>query len=259
LLSGDGYLPGVETLGRSLVETGTSVPRVVMVTDDVPASARQTLASQGWVVRDIASIPNPVATSSQLYSRYQNVFTKLRAWELVEYDKVVFLDADTVVLKSIDDLFERPTIAAAPDFLLPDRFNSGVMVLSPSQKQLARMLPELGRRPSYDGGDQGFLNSFFDWYSLPVGHRLPTAYNTHHFIFQFLAAHPGLRQHVLDDVKIVHYTVQKPWRDTVFTGGAELWWRFYNRLHPEQNQGWRDRLHAIEDWSFEKLVTILRD
>ena len=34
-------------------------------------------------------------------------FTKLRVWSLTDYAKCVFLDADTVVLHNIDELFQR--------------------------------------------------------------------------------------------------------------------------------------------------------
>ena len=88
LCNGDSYLPGVEVLGRSIVESGSSVPRVVMTTRDVSASARAVLRAQGWQTRDIEPIANPSPPSNQMFSRFANVFTKLRAWELTELDRV---------------------------------------------------------------------------------------------------------------------------------------------------------------------------
>lgn len=255
MCGGDAYVPGLETLGRSLVETGTNVPRVAMVTADVPTGARESLAKQGWRLREVEPIGNPA--SDMLLPRFANVFTKLRAWELTEYRKVVFLDGDTVVLRNIDDLFDRPSLAAAPDFLLPDRFNSGVMVLDPSRAELATMLERLPELGSYDGGDQGFLNEIVDWYALPPAHRLPAAYNTPQFLFQFIAAHRVLRDRLLAEIKIVHYTLQKPWRSTNITGASALWWQFYDHAHPEQVRNWREKLHALQDWSFGRVVSIL--
>jgi glycogenin glucosyltransferase len=258
ICSGDSYLPGVEALGRSLQASGSTVPRLAMVTADVTAAARNALQGQGWELREVAPIANPTATDGLLYPRFGNVFTKLRAWQLRDVRKAVWLDADTLVLRNIDDLFERPALAAAPDFFLPDRFNSGVMVIEPSESELQRMLQRLAESGSYDGGDQGFLNTFYaDWWSMPAAHRLPMAYNTHHFIFQFLASHEALRRQLLEEVKVVHYTLQKPWRDAMVSGGSELWWKMYYRLHPEQDRGWRQRLHALEDWSFGRVVSLL--
>jgi lipopolysaccharide biosynthesis glycosyltransferase len=38
-------------------------------------------------------------------------FTKLRIWSLTDYAKAVFLDADTIVLQNVDELFERHVVA----------------------------------------------------------------------------------------------------------------------------------------------------
>lgn len=254
ICGGDAYLPGLETLGRSLAETGTTVPRVALVTADVSAGARARLVAEGWLLRDVEPIGSP--TVDRLVPRFAQVFTKLRVWGLTEYDKVVFLDGDTVVLRNIDELFERPSLAAAPDYLMPDRFNSGVMVLDPSLERLDSMLERLSHVGSYDGGDQGFLNEIFDWYASPPVHRLPAAYNTQHFIFQFIAARRVLRERLLDGVKIVHYSAQKPWHGPSILGGSELWWTIYDRIHPEQVRGWRAKLHALEDWSFARVLSI---
>jgi hypothetical protein len=256
LTHGDGYAPGVEALGRSLEETGTRVPMVLMVTPDVPQAARERLAAQGWLVRDIAPVKNPTPQAQQLFPRFDKVFTKLRAWELVEFDKVVLLDADMIVRGNIDALFERPELAAAPDFLLPDRFNSGLLVLEPSREKFARMTCVLAESPTYDGGDQGFLNAFFgDWYTGPGDRRLPTWYNMPNFIFQFMRGHTSLRAEVEREAKVIHYMVQKPWQSaSTVTGGSELWWNLYLGAHPEIDSGWKRRLHAMEDRSFDRAV-----
>ena len=256
LCNGDAYAPGVEALGRSLVASGTKEAMVLMVTSDVSGAARRRLAAQGWSVREIAPVKNPTPAKQQLFPRFDKVFTKLRAWELTDFDKVVMLDADTIILKNVDDLFDRPALSAAPDFLLPDRFNSGVMVLEPSRETFARMLEALAAAPSYDGGDQGFLNTFFaDWYAMPAAHRLPAGYNLHHFIYQFMSGHPSLRAEVQREARIIHYTVQKPWkvRSTV-TGGSSAWWNAYFGAHPEQDTEWKRALHTMEDRSFDRVV-----
>lgn len=256
---GDGYAPGAEALGASLAGSGSTVPRVAMVTADVPERCRAALARAGFSLREVAPIANPHPAGDHLYPRFASVLTKLRAWELTEFDKVVFLDADTIVLHNIDDLFERPAFAAAPDFFVPDQFNSGAMVLAPSRETFAGMLEVLASTPSYDGGDQGFLNRFFsNWYTLPSAHRLPAEYNMHHFVYQFLVSHPSLYQHFADRVRIVHYTLQKPWqRRMMLSGGASLWWDRYYAAHPERDRRWRRRLHSLQDHIFGRIVHLL--
>jgi len=255
LCSGEGYLPGVEALGGSLKASGTREPMVLMLTPEVRPATRARLAEEGWVLRDVEPIANPNASAQQMLPRFGAAYTKLRAWELVEYDKVVLLDADTLVLQNVDDLFDRPEIAAAPDFFLPDRFSSGVMVLEPGKAKFERMVRALAQLESYDGGDQGFLNMFFEgWYAMPVAHRLPVGYNMAHFIYQFMHAHPSTFEKLRHEIKIVHYLVQKPWRaKSTLSGASEMWWDAYFSVHPEKTQDWRVRLHELEDWSFDML------
>ena len=256
LTHGDAYAPGVEALGRSLRATGTREAMVLMVTEDVSEPTRRRLAEQGWSLRDIAPVKNPTPAHRQLFPRFDKVFTKLRAWELEDFDKVVLLDADMVVRLPVDALFERPELAAAPDFLLPDRFNSGLMVLEPSRDKLDRMLKVLAASPTYDGGDQGFLNAFFgDWYTGPSDRRLPAWYNMPSFIFQFMRGHGSLRAEVEREARVIHYLVQKPWQSApTVTGASEVWWDAYLGAHPELDNGWKRRLHAIEDRSFDRAV-----
>ena len=71
----------------------------------------------------------------------------------------------------MDDLFARETdFAAAPDTFPPDRFNAGVLVLRPSLEVFQDMMAKMEATNSYDGGDTGFLNAYFnDWYSSGPG------------------------------------------------------------------------------------------
>jgi glycogenin glucosyltransferase len=259
LCNGDGYLPGVEALGKSLEANESKVPRIVLVTSDVPRKSRTCLTDQGWQLREVEPLDNPNPDTVQLFSRFRDVYTKLRAWQLIELDKAVLLDADLITLQNIDDLFERPPMAAAPDFFLPDRFNSGLMVIEPSTETFERMLETLWDTPSYDGGDQGFLNIFYsDWYAMDVSHRLPAGYNLQNFIFQFLRGHPSLKEALLREAKVIHYSVQKPWlAKTALTGGSEAWWNAYFGAHPEQANEWKRRWHAMEDWTFDHAVTAI--
>lgn len=84
-------------MGHSITKTGSPHARVCLFTDDVP-DAFIALLSQVWECRRVAHI-NFVEQLGK-YSpehRFARVFTKLRALELVDFEKILMLDIDTLV------------------------------------------------------------------------------------------------------------------------------------------------------------------
>lgn len=63
---------------------------------------------------------------------------------------VVYLDADTIVVKSIEDLFKCGKFCA--NLKHSERLNSGVMVVEPSQKVFNDMMSKVNTLESYTGG-----------------------------------------------------------------------------------------------------------
>lgn len=91
-------------------------------------------------------------------------FTKLHCWALTEYDKCVFLDADTLVVRNSDDLFQRQELSAAPDAGWPDCFNSGVFVFQPSLDTYGKLIDFAVSQGSFDG--KSFM--FISWFCVQI-------------------------------------------------------------------------------------------
>lgn len=70
---------------------------------------------------------------------------------------VVYLDADTIVIKSIEDLFQCSKFCA--NLKHSERLNSGVMVVEPSASLFEDMMSKVNSLFSYTGG----LNSCLDF------------------------------------------------------------------------------------------------
>lgn len=66
------------------------------------------------------------------------------------FSSVVYLDADTIVLKNIDDLFKCGKFCA--NLKHSERMNSGVMVVEPSEAVFKDMMSKVNTLPSYTGG-----------------------------------------------------------------------------------------------------------
>ncbi|KKF94362.1 Meiotically up-regulated protein 136 [Ceratocystis platani] len=77
---------------------------VVAVTSRVSASKRARLAADGADVVEVADIPGSAGLNTGDV-RWAHAMSKLRVFEWVQYTRVLFLDADTVLRGPVDDLF----------------------------------------------------------------------------------------------------------------------------------------------------------
>jgi len=108
LLTKLAYLPGALVLHQTLRAVGSKYPLVVMVTPKVPSIGRYLMQRCGIVVRDVEPLrpTDGVHVLADLDARFEDTWTKLRGFELVEYDRVVLLDSDMIVMKNMDELME---------------------------------------------------------------------------------------------------------------------------------------------------------
>ncbi|XP_011381782.1 glycogenin-2 [Pteropus vampyrus] len=114
------------------------------------------------------------------------------------------------VLSNIDELFDRSELSAAPDPGWPDCFNSGVFVFQPSLDTHRLLLQHASDHGSFDGADQGLLNSFFSsWPTADIRKHLPFTYNLSSNTAYTYS--PAFRQFG-SSVKVVHFLGStKPW------------------------------------------------
>ncbi|XP_043070292.1 glycogenin-1 isoform X1 [Drosophila grimshawi] len=183
-----------------------------MVTPTVSEAMRDRLKEVYNVVQEVNVMDSHDAANLALLARPELgvTFTKLHCWRLVQFEKCVFLDADTLVLKNCDELFEREELSAAPDVSWPDCFNSGVFVYTPSVDTFNKITEFAVQHGSFDGGDQGLLNQYFaDWATADIKKHLPFIYNvTAYASYCYLPAFKQFR----DKIKILHFAGKlKPW------------------------------------------------
>ncbi|KAM9327542.1 glycogenin-2 isoform 2-T2 [Pholidichthys leucotaenia] len=236
LATTDSYCMGATVVARSLRCHGTTRSIVVMVTPNVSEQSRFPLHS----VFDEVILVDPMDSDDRLHLSLLGrpelgiTFTKIHCWTLTQYSKCVFLDADILVLCNVDELFERDELSAAPDPGWPDCFNSGVFVFTPSLHTHARLLDHALQHGSFDGGDQGLLNSFFSsWAVEDISKHLPFVYNLSASTFySYLPAF----QKFGHSAKIVHFLgAVKPWssqrhdsRSHTMDQFISLWWKEYH-------------------------------
>lgn len=213
LATNDSYCLGAVVLANSLRRSGTTRKIVVMVTaNDISEAMMQLLNRTFDEVVSVESLDSQDTAHLELLERPELgiTFTKLHCWKLVQYSKCVFLDADTMVVQNSDELFDREEFSAAPDAGWPDCFNSGVFVYVPSHETYAALIKHASSEGSFDGGDQGLLNTFFsEWATKDIHKHLPFLYNmVATATYTYLPAFKKYGQ----NVKIVHFIgASKPW------------------------------------------------
>ncbi len=262
LLTQPNYLVGVRTLRASLEKSGSSYSLVVLVTDGIDAPSRQILEDDGCLLRDV----QPIRPGSNLQGHYANarfaeVWTKLAVWQLTEFERVVFLDADMLVTQNMDELFSMQladgAIAAChacrcnpnqiasypadwtpencfythcrggdhvrePD-VVDDYLNGGFLVLTPDETVFLDMMATLAKVD--DLSRYPFAEQdFLNEYYGGRWQPLPYIYNALKTIpFQ----HPAMWDMVA--VKNIHYIIDKPWEKALDPADRyypvnKLWW-----------------------------------
>ncbi|AGB72301.1 putative glycosyltransferase [Rhizobium tropici CIAT 899] len=224
LVTNADYAMGALALARSIVHSGTKADIVVLHTEGVGENDLAPLAALDCRLVEVEHLPLSDAFNERhargnlhtaapftkgrkpsFHTPLDN-FCKLRLWQLIEYDTCVFIDADALVLRNVDRLFDYPEFSAAPNVYesLADfhRLNSGVFVAKPSLATFRHMLERLDCPDVFwRRTDQTFLEAFFpDWHGLPV------FMNMLQYVWFSM---PELWN--WNSVSILHYQYEKPW------------------------------------------------
>lgn len=242
LHSSEFYVCGAIALAQSIRMSGSTKDLIILVDKKVGEEKREGLREAGWQVREIRRIRNPRAEKDS-YNEWN--YSKFRLWQLTDYDKIIFIDSDLLILRSLDFLFDLPEISATGNSRFV--FNSGMMVIEPSNCTFKFLVGHRRDIVSYNGGDQGYLNEVFTWW-----HRIPRRMNylkhfwsnsTEEFEMKtsLFGADPA-------ELYVLHYLGIKPWlcyRDYDCNWNVEnqrayasnvahaRWWKVHDNMAPQ--------------------------
>lgn len=224
LVTNADYALGAKALARSIRHSGTTADIVVLHTGGVDPADLLPLMALGCrlIATDLlptsddfnarherrslhAAAPFTKGRKPGFHTPLDN-FVKLRLWQLIEYERCIFIDADALVLQNVDRFFAYPEFSAAPNVYesLADfhRLNSGVFVAEPSLATFETMLERLDAADAFwPRTDQTFLQSYFpDWHGLPV------TMNMLQYVYLNL---PDLWN--WSAISVLHFQYEKPW------------------------------------------------
>lgn len=265
-LGTDNFLPGILALNASLKKYNKKYGLLVLITDGVSDGCIPTLETHQIKYKLIRDIQNPNALDKD-DRNFKCMYTKLRIFELYEYDRIVYIDSDMLVCKNIEELFDRPHLSAViAGGLYPGNeswkeLNAGLLVIYPDKVTTGKLYSSINTIHSGDGSDQGFLHAYYnDWPAsenlhLPHKFNVPAGYldeycRQHGYKFSYKTG-------TLDtDISIIHYWGrEKPWDIPVtrrkrksfakYDQSLALWWDVFGEI---SGQGTRQP-DAVWKWS----------
>lgn len=221
-ITNEKYLLGLDTLCKSLLLTKTKYPLSIVIPADSSKEFEREVKEHSYGANIILMerIKEKNEISNPNYKHWGDTFFKLNVAKLTQFEKVVMLDLDLLILKNIDDLFDRPHMSACTSALIkfPDwqYLNSGLMVIEPHLEFFNKLISNIenARNASKTGdiGDQDVFNFLYPkWFNTPEL-RIPEEYNEFYRAVYRLAK---TLKHGWKDIKVIHYWgIVKPWHLT---------------------------------------------
>lgn len=182
------YYKGLKVLVKSLKKTNTAIPLFIMLPTDADDKLKIAVYKLGVNVIECEAIQiSDAAKGSNKMQHWNQTFFKLNVMRLTQLKKIIYIDADMLILKNIDHLFSYPAIsattggkAAHPDWT---EFNSGLMVVEPNMETFEHLVaciePAIKRRQSLNlgYGDQDVFNQFYPEWHNQQDHHFDEVYN----------------------------------------------------------------------------------
>lgn len=88
--------------------TDSNAPFLVLVTPEVAQNKRDVLKREGATIIPVENIKVDWISAGLGSGAWTSVLTKLQLWRLTEYDRILCIDSDTLLIKSLNGIFDDP-------------------------------------------------------------------------------------------------------------------------------------------------------
>ncbi|KAK3718488.1 hypothetical protein LTR37_004992 [Vermiconidia calcicola] len=255
LITNTEYLSGLLTLDASLKFAGSKYPLVALYTDTFPQEGKDALDQRKIPRKHIPYLLPKTYKDFTNDPRFYDCWSKLTPFSLVEYERVVQLDSDMLVLQNMDELMdisldgreeagqaqhgepEKAQVEGMPSDHGITMPNGGLQVVVPCPEVYEKISNALQdeKTMSYDFSDQSLLGDVFHgrWVALPyVYNALKT--------LRWKGVHDPIWRD--DRVKNIHYILSpKPWDENEADkkkqerdGSNQWWWDVHERRLKEE-------------------------
>lgn len=211
VLSNEKYLPGIEVLRYSLEQVGSKYPFYVLMPKNADPALIERIKELkiSTILEDCFS--DDVLNMENSVSYWKDTLYKLKIFNLTRFSKIICLDADMIVLRNIDHLFDKPHMSAVLDYDQKS-LNSGLVVITPDEnvyRDLVECIFPVHRQKSAMG-DQDVIRYYYsDWSSRKELH-LPASYGVIVGCAGYLIRDKVIKSE--REIYVYHYTGRtKPW------------------------------------------------
>lgn len=231
MINTDSYVKGVICLYESLKKVKSKYPFHVLITEEVSLKSEEILNKYGInVIRTKEKIELPKWVIDRNIEgnmkHWNNSFDKLLIFELVQFDKIVYLDSDMFVIDNIDNLFNKKHISGViagesfPDDYYKnwsrDKFCSGLLVIEPQSNIINKFIKSFDKIESIDGclGDQEILWEYFDEWPNNRQLKLDEKYMVffeHLDYYMKNFKYDIYNKRCKNNIATIHFAAPKPW------------------------------------------------
>ena len=229
------YIIPALTLGENLKRVHSQYPLVIAMTENVFDPYQNLIREMGCIPEKIKTVEYHKDLQEGLLKNHRllNTSSRVSVFELTQYGKMVFLDADVLMAERCDDLFNRHDGSMCFDRSQNGRGGfEGLLIFCPTHHchglyaELIKAVPITT--------DQLFASL---WFPIRTNkeYEIPAKYFYHYGA----AVYQGL----VSQVKIFHFAENKPWEmskdDPLYnTKPLQYYLRMYNEV--------RDKVHQID-------------
>lgn len=206
LLSSKNYLDAVLVLNESLKCTGSKYPFTVAVTDEIFDAEMEGILKghdiRYEVIKTLSYSEKTKKSVKNTNASVLNTASKISLFDLKNYDKLVYIDADTIVMENIDNLFDFPDGSIIKEKSDDDYGFTGLFVFQPRyhREDFYKCLMQ-----NFQCVDGDLLGSLWFYSRTSRNHWIPYSY-----CMQYDCVRDGLN--LLEEPKVIHFCNEnKPW------------------------------------------------
>lgn len=268
LMGNNIYFIGALIFGYSLKQV-TNYDIVIMVTPDVPDAQKNILREVYDVVLEIDYVEIDKGLIKDYdHNRFKDIFTKLQCFKLTQYEKIIMIDIDMLIIRDMDDLFNLKAPAASlknhdlkhgekiPKNLiikngnLIGSINAGVMLLKPSIDEYGAIVDDIktAKNRQYKLMEQEYLSERYhdQWTNISF------LYN-----FQFGLSNRA-KKYDVETIHNLHYSSRlKPWR-LLYAYDETMTWINEEPINVPYYKLWMNVFNEVNDIYLKRNIDITK-